>query len=50
MIYVTADLHGYPLEKFQRLLKKADFCEEDFLFIIGDVVDRGFDGGEITKR
>ncbi|MBR2321666.1 MAG: fructose-bisphosphatase class III [Clostridia bacterium] len=49
MIYVTADLHGYPLEKFQQLLKKADFSEEDFLFIIGDVVDRGFDGVEILK-
>ena len=49
MIYVTADLHGYPLEKFQQLLKKVNFSDEDFLFIIGDVVDRGFDGVEILK-
>ena len=49
MIYVTADLHGYPLEKFQNLLKKAEFSDEDFLFILGDVIDRGEDGVEILK-
>ena len=50
MTYVTADLHGYPLEKFQQLLKEAEFSEEeDFLFILGDVIDRGADGVEILK-
>lgn len=45
MIYVISDLHGYPLEKLKKLLEKADFCEDDFLYILGDVVDRNGDGG-----
>lgn len=45
MIYVISDLHGYPLEKLKKLLKKADFGENDFLYILGDVVDRNGDGG-----
>ncbi len=50
MIYVTSDLHGFSLSKFQQLLKKANFTENDFCFVIGDVIDRGNDGGvEILK-
>lgn len=49
MIYVTSDLHGYPLEKFKALLRKAEFSENDFCFILGDVIDRGTDGVEILK-
>lgn len=45
MTYVISDLHGYPLEKLKKLLKKADFGENDFLYILGDVVDRNGDGG-----
>ncbi len=45
MIYVISDLHGYPLEKFKKLLEKAEFSENDFLYILGDVVDRNGDGG-----
>lgn len=45
MTYVISDLHGYPLEKLKKLLEKADFCEDDFLYILGDVVDRNGDGG-----
>ncbi len=41
MVYVTSDLHGYPLEKFQALLAKAGFSEEDYCFVLGDVIDRG---------
>lgn len=49
-IYVTSDLHGLELEKLQRLLKKVDFKEKDWLFILGDVIDRQNDGGvEILK-
>lgn len=44
MIYVTSDLHGYPLEKFQALLKKANFSQRDYCFVLGDVIDRGPDG------
>lgn len=45
MIYVISDLHGYPIEKLKMLLEKADFSEDDFLYILGDVVDRNGDGG-----
>ena len=44
MIHVISDLHGYPLEKFKMLLKKFRFCDDDELFILGDVVDRNGDG------
>lgn len=45
MTYVISDLHGYPLEKLKKLLEKAHFNENDFLYILGDVVDRNCDGG-----
>ena len=45
MTYVISDLHGYPLEKLKMLLAKANFSEDDFLYILGDVVDRNGDGG-----
>ncbi len=49
MVYVTSDLHGYPLEKFQELLKKADFSDRDFCFVLGDVIDRGPEGLKLLK-
>ncbi len=45
MTYVISDLHGYPLEKFKALLQKAEFSDDDFLYILGDVIDRNGDGG-----
>ena len=45
MIYVISDLHGYPIEKLKRLLQQAKFAEDDFLYVLGDVVDRNGDGG-----
>lgn len=39
MTYVISDLHGYSIEKLKTLLKKAGFCENDFLYILGDVID-----------
>lgn len=45
MIYVISDLHGYPLEEFKKLLNKAEFSDGDFLYILGDVIDRNGDGG-----
>lgn len=44
MIYVISDLHGYPFEKFLKILEKAGFCDDDFLYVLGDAVDRGEDG------
>lgn len=45
MVYVISDLHGYPLDKFIKLLESADFGSNDFLYILGDVIDRNGDGG-----
>lgn len=45
MIYATADLHGYPLNDFKRLLDSVGFNDNDYLFILGDVIDRNGDGG-----
>lgn len=44
MIYVTSDLHGYPLEKFKALLEKTEFGSDDFCYVLGDVIDRGSEG------
>ena len=49
MIYVTSDLHGYPLDGFLQLLDKAGFGERDFLFVLGDVIDRGEHGVELLR-
>lgn len=50
MIYVISDLHGIELEKLKSLLKKANFGDDDWLFVLGDVIDRQNDGGvEILK-
>lgn len=47
MVYVTSDLHGCPLESFIELLQKAAFSENDYLFVLGDVIDRGEHGTEL---
>lgn len=49
MIYVTSDLHGYPFEKFKEMLSSVSFSEDDFLYILGDVIDRGKDGIKILR-
>lgn len=49
MVYVTSDLHGYSLDEFKRLLKKADFSEGDYCFVLGDVIDRGDNGIELLE-
>jgi serine/threonine protein phosphatase 1 len=49
MVYVTSDLHGYPLQKFLALLENAQFGKDDFLFVLGDVIDRGPEGAELLR-
>lgn len=49
MIFATADLHGYPLEKFLQLLAAAGFGQDDYLFVLGDVIDRGPDGARLLR-
>lgn len=43
MIYVMSDIHGC-YDKYKSMLKKINFNEEDTLYILGDVVDRGKEG------
>ncbi len=50
MIYASSDLHGYPLDSFLRLLESAGFGESDFLYVLGDVIDRNGDGGIAMLR
>lgn len=45
MTYLISDLHGYSIEKLKKLLALANFGEDDFLYILGDVIDRNGDGG-----
>lgn len=47
MIYVTSDLHGVSPETLEKLLRQANFSENDFLYVLGDVVDRGEYGVEL---
>ena len=43
MTYVMADLHGC-YDQFMQMLEKIEFCDQDMLFVLGDVIDRGEDG------
>lgn len=44
-VYVTSDLHGLELTDFKKLLSKVNFTDNDWLYILGDVIDRENDGG-----
>ena len=50
MIFAASDLHGFPLVRFQNGLQAIGFGEKDFLYILGDVVDRHGDGGAAMLR
>lgn len=39
-ILVTSDIHGY-LSFFKKVLEKACFCDNDILFIVGDIIEKG---------
>ena len=41
-IYVVSDIHGY-YDLFIKLLEKINFNQDDLLYIIGDICDRGPD-------
>ncbi len=49
MVYVSSDWHGVPLSVIQALLCKAGFGDDDFLFVLGDVIDRGKHGIELLR-
>lgn len=48
-IYVTSDLHGYPLKKLQNKLEEIEFGFNDHLYILGDCIDRGTDGLQLIR-
>lgn len=46
MIYVMSDLHG-EYEKYKEMLEQINFNDNDTLYILGDIVDRGKNGLKI---
>ena len=40
MTYAVANLHGC-FDKFKRLLKEISFCDDDVMYVVGDIVDHG---------
>ena len=40
MIYLTSDIHG-DFRTFQRLLRTIRFSDQDHMYILGDVMDKG---------
>ena len=49
MIYCVSDIHG-ELDKFEQMLELIRFSDEDHLYILGDVIDRGAMGVDILRR
>ena len=50
LIFAVSDLHGFPLVRFQNGLKSIGFGENDYLYVLGDVIDRHGDGGAAMLR
>ncbi len=48
MIYAMADIHG-QYDKYIAMLQKINFSDNDVLFVLGDVIDRGSQGMAILK-
>lgn len=48
MTYVLGDVHG-RYDKYQAMLEKIHFCDDDVLYVLGDVIDRGPDGVRILQ-
>ena len=46
MIYVMSDLHGC-YDKYMKMLEKIQFNNDDTLYMLGDIVDRGENGIKI---
>ncbi len=49
MVYVSSDWHGISIEKIKELLNKVNFGPDDYLFVLGDIIDRGEHGVELIK-
>ena len=48
MVYAASDIHGC-YDKYLRLIQCLELKEDDRLYILGDIVDRGDGGIEIIK-
>lgn len=48
MVYCVSDIHG-RMDKFIKILNTINFSEQDELYILGDVIDRGEDGIAIIQ-
>lgn len=48
MVYAISDIHGC-YDKYRRMLDTIRFSEEDTLYVVGDVVDRGAGGIAILQ-
>lgn len=48
MVYCCSDIHG-EYHKYLKLIKKIKLKEEDTLFILGDVIDRGEKSIEVLQ-
>lgn len=40
--FCISDTHGYPFIKIKEMLDEVEFCESDSLYVLGDIIDRGF--------
>lgn len=49
MQYVLSDVHG-DYARYIHMLKKINFCENDVLFVLGDVIDRGPHGIKVLQH
>lgn len=47
-VYVMSDLHG-NYDAFMAMLDKIEFNENDYLYIIGDVIDRNLDSFKLLQ-
>ena len=47
-IYVCSDIHGF-YDRYIKMLEKINFSDEDTLYVLGDVIDRGPDGIKILQ-
>ena len=47
--YVMSDIHG-EADRFHAMLEKIHFSDDDTLYILGDVIDRGPDGIPILRE
>ena len=48
MIYAVSDIHGL-YDKYQQMLKKIHFTDDDVLYVVGDVVERGAEPIKVLK-